>query len=542
MLTFDNRNFSEWRTSLPLFKEHKVEASLSHYSFLLLIAVGLTSCATAPPNINRTASRAFTSAETASTQLARAAKQAETAHAKAGESGIRLLISGQSAFVARMQLAAQAHKSIDLQYYIWNKDLSGRLLTHQLLKAADRGVRVRLLVDDMVLIDRDANGAILDQHPNIELRIFNPFSRSSSRALQILTQMKTITRRMHNKSFTVDGHVCILGGRNIGNEYFGANNELDYGDLDALVIGPTVKEMETSFDQYWNSPLAYPISTLHQQTPDKAGIAEGRQHLSTLLASPETDHYRQALASSHLAKDLDRGTLKFEWAQARIIADAPEKISNPRSATELHLTTKLKPYFDKTKKELVIISPYFVPTKKGTDYLCDMARRGIKIRILTNSLASTDVWAVHAGYRKYRKDLLSAGIELYEVDYATKKLAGRDVKWLGGSPKTSLHAKSFVFDRQQVFIGSYNFDPRSAYENTEVGIVADSPAIATRLASIFDRRLDRAVYRLDLEKGKLRWHHFKNGEKKIYTKDPHTTFFQRLKPRLIGLLPVEWLL
>ncbi len=455
---------------------------------------------------------------------------------------MRLLISGQDAFLARMELTEKAQKSIDLQYYIWNKDLTGRLFTNQLLEAADRGVRVRLLVDDMVLIDRDANGAILDSHPNIELRIFNPFSRKSSRVLQMLTHMTTITRRMHNKSFTVDGHVCILGGRNVGDEYFGANKQLDYGDLDALVVGPTVKEMETSFDQYWNSAFAYPITTLYKKVPNETEIAAARKKLAALISTPEADRYRKALASSRLGDDMEKGTLDFEWAQARIIGDAPEKIASSRSATQLHLTSKLKPYFDQTKKELVIISPYFVPTKKGTTYLSDIARSGVKIHILTNSLASTDVFAVHAGYRKYRKDLLAAGIELFEVDYATKKAQGRDVKWLGGSSKTSLHAKSFVFDRQQAFIGSYNLDPRSAFENTEVGIIVDSPVIANKLASIFDKRSDKAVYRLELVKGKLRWQHTENGETKIYTKDPHTTFFQRLTPRLLGLLPLEWML
>ncbi len=513
-----------------------------HTYLLLLISLVLTSCATAPPNTNRTASHVYSKSDTADTQLARASKRSIKQHAKPGESGVRLLVSGQDAFLARMKLAEKAQKGIDLQYYIWNKDLTGRLLTAQLLQAADRGVRIRLLIDDMVLIDRDANAALLDQHPNIELRIFNPFSRKSSRVLQMLAQMKTITRRMHNKSFTVDGHVTILGGRNIGDEYFGANNKLDYGDLDTLVIGPAVEQMQTSFDQYWNSPLAYPISTLHKKVPTKKILADGRNLLTALISTPEAERYRHALSHSHLAKDLEKGELAFEWVQARIIADAPEKISSPRSATELHLIRKLKPYFDQTKKELVIISPYFVPTKKGTAYLGDIARSGIKVRILTNSLASTDVSAVHAGYRKYRKALVAAGVELYEVDYASKKLAGRDVKWLGGSSKTSLHAKSFVFDRQQAFIGSYNLDPRSAFENTEVGIIVDSPVIANELASIFDKRTYQAVYRLELVKGKLRWNHFENGKTKIYTKDPHTTFFQRLTPRLMGLLPIEWLL
>ncbi len=512
------------------------------YSFLTLLAFGLASCATAPPNTNKTASHAFSSSDTDNTSLARATKKKVTRHANPGESGVRLLISGQDAFLARMELTKSAQKGIDLQYYIWNKDLTGRLFTNQLLEAADRGVRVRLLVDDMVLIDRDTGGAILDSHPNIELRIFNPFSRNSSRTLQMLGQLRTITRRMHNKSFTVDGHVSILGGRNVGDEYFGANDKLDYGDLDALVVGPAVKEMETSFDQYWNSSFAYPITTLHKKYPDETDVKEGRKELSKLISTPEANLYRKALASSHLARNLEEGGLNFEWAQARIIGDTPEKIGSSRAATELHLTTKLKPYFDQTKNELVIVSPYFVPGKKGAAYLGDLARRGIKVRILTNSLASTDVPAVHAGYRKYRKALVTSGVELYEVDSTTKKLAGRDVKWLGGSSKTSLHAKSFVFDRQQAFIGSYNFDPRSAFENTEVGIVVNSPVIATELASIFDKRLNKAVYRLELEKGKLRWHHFENGKIKIYTRDPHTSFFQRLTPRLMGLLPIEWLL
>lgn len=517
-----------------------MRTSLFHNILLTSLAVALASCATAPSNDSRTASTALKN--TSGTALAQAAKRQIENHASPGQSGVKLLISGQDAFVARLELTEKAQKGIDLQYYIWNQDLTGRLLIDHLLKAADRGVRVRLLVDDMVLIDRDSGGAILDRHPNIELRIFNPFSRKTGRVWQMLTQMRTITRRMHNKSFTVDGHVSILGGRNIGDEYFGANDELDYGDLDALVIGPAVKEMESSFDQYWNSALAYPITTLHKKVPDELEMKERRMELSEAISTPEADNYRKALAKSSLATDLAKGGLDFEWAAAHIIGDAPQKIGSSRSATELHLTTKLKPYFDKTEKELVIISPYFVPTKKGTAYLCDLAQRGIKVQILTNSLASTDVTPVHAGYRKYRKDLVAAGVDLYEVDYATKKAGGRDVQWLGGSSKTSLHAKSFVFDRKHAFIGSYNLDPRSAYENTEVGIVVDSPVISNTLASIFDNRVKKAVYSLKLDNGKLQWHHFENGETKIYHKDPHTTFFQRLTPLLIGLLPIEWLL
>ncbi|MFK5922100.1 MAG: phospholipase D family protein [Verrucomicrobiota bacterium] len=513
-----------------------------HYSFLLLIAVSLTSCATAPPNDSRASSYVFTYTDTSHSPLAQAAKRKIGQKGKAGESGARLLTGGQDAFLARMKLTEHAQKSIDLQYYIWNQDLTGRLFSNQLIKAADRGVRVRLLVDDMVLIDRDTNAAILDQHPNIEVRIFNPFSRKSSRVLQMLGQMKTITRRMHNKSFTVDGHVCILGGRNIGDEYFGANDEIDYGDLDTLVIGPVVKEMEHSFDTYWNNELSYPIATLHPQKPSEAQIKEGREKLSSLISTNEADRYRKALTRSHLAEDLEKGQLEFAWGQARIIGDAPEKISSSRSATNLHLTTALKPYFDKTQKELIIISPYFVPTKTGTTYLASIARRGVKVRILTNSLASTDVPAVHAGYRKYRKDLLAAGIELYEVNDQKKKLDSRDLNWLGGASKSSLHAKSFVFDRQQSFIGSFNFDPRSAKENTEVGIVLDSPEIAQELAFIFDNRLKKSVYQLQLSKGKLLWQEVKKGELKIHHKDPHTSFFQRLTPRLMGLLPIEWLL
>ncbi|MCF6311383.1 MAG: phospholipase D family protein [Verrucomicrobiales bacterium] len=520
-----------------------MSTTIFHYSLLILIVISLTSCATAPPNDSRTASYALPKAETSSSSLTRHIRKESAPHDLSGKSGARLLVNGTSAFVARMLLVEQAQKSLDLQYYIWNADLSGRLLTHQLLKAADRGVRVRVLLDDMVFAGRDANASLLGQHPNIELRIYNPFSRKSSRLWQMATRMKTITRRMHNKTFTADGSISILGGRNIGDEYFNANHDLDYGDLDVMVIGPVVEKVENSFDRYWNSQLAYPISTLHPQTPNQTQTTQLRSQLASLIKLPEAKRYRVALENSQLASDLRNKNLKFEWTQARIVVDAPEKTTSPRSAKELHLTTQLKPYFDHTQKELILISPYFVPTKKGTAFLCKLSQQGTRVRILTNSLASTDVAPVHAGYRKYRKALLAAGIELYEVNDTTQAPEKGGANWLGEVSKSSLHAKSFIFDRQQIFIGSYNFDPRSAIENTEIGIILDSPIISSKLAILFEQQLERGSYRLELSNGKLLWHQVeKNGNIKTYHKDPHTTFFQRLAPRLMGLLPIEWLL
>jgi putative cardiolipin synthase len=424
-------------------------------------------CATLPKDFDRPESFALT--DTENTAFGKSLAEETAAHP--GKSGFHLLGSGLDAFVARAVLSHYAERSIDAQYYLYHNDLVGKLFTDLLLKAADRGVRVRLLVDDMGLAGRDLGAVALNSHPNMEVRIFNPFSRNVGRTSQFVTRLGSVTRRMHNKSFTVDNQITILGGRNIGNEYFDADPDMAFADLDVMAIGPAVKEVSSVFDLYWNSELAYPASVLlkgEPPTPEK--VKELRGRLNEYVAAQTDSEYLRALRNSDLANKLRKDEVEFRWGDAEVVFDQPEKLLHDFSATEYHLAPMLKPYWEGSIKELIIFSPYFVPGKPGTAFLTQLSKRGVRVRILTNSLASTDVGLVHAGYKKYRKKLLREGVELYELNKKLTRKQRKGKKGPGGSSKASLHTKSFVFDRKQVFIGSLNLDPRAVLHNTEIGV------------------------------------------------------------------------
>jgi putative cardiolipin synthase len=505
--------------------------------FTLLFISG---CATLPQNFERPESHALT--DTGDTHWGRLRQDERAAHP--GQSGFILLANGLDAFVARALMAEFAERSIDVQYYLYHDDLTGRLLTHQLLKAANRGVRVRLLVDDMGLGGRDLSVSVLDSHPNIEVRIFNPFSRNVGRLSQFVTRLGSVTRRMHNKSFTVDNQATILGGRNIGNEYFDADPDIAFADLDVLLIGPVVADVSASFDTYWNSELVYPINVLTKKPPTPEEIQEKTQKFNEFIVQQENSPYLLALRNSDLANEIRQQNVRYYWGDAEAIFDRPEKILDDRSRSDDHLVAQFKPYWDKIENELIILSPYFVPGKEGVESLVKLKESGVDIRILTNSLASTDVGVVHAGYAKYRKDLLRAGIELYELNKKISKKERKGKKGQEGSSKASLHAKTFNLDRKWVFIGSFNLDPRSVYENTEIGVVMDSPEIAQYMAQKFDANIATFAFRLELrseEDGgeRILWHGYENGKKRVYTADPYTGFWRRLGVWFMGLLPIE---
>ena len=507
---------------------------------VLLALTFVSGCATLPENVNRTESFAYT--DTGDTAIGREFADKIAEHP--GKSGFFLLGHGLDAFVARAVFAHFAERSIDVQYYLYHADLVGRLLADQLLKAADRGVRVRMLVDDMGLEGRDFNVAAMDSHPNLEIRIFNPFSRKTGRISQFLTRMGSVTRRMHNKSFTVDGQVTILGGRNIGNEYFEADPDLEFADLDVIAVGPVAREVSASFDRYWNSELAYPVSALVDEPPTPEDVRQLRRQLDDFVAEQEDSAYLMSLRNSKLARQLRDGEAKLIWGDAVVIYDQPEKLLHDTDRTEFHLAPKLKPFLEKIDKELIIFSPYFVPGKKGTAFLTQMVERGVRVRILTNSLASNDVGIVYSGYAKYRKSLLRGGVELYEMNKKLPRAQRKEKKAPGGSSKASLHAKSFVFDREQVFIGSLNLDPRAVVHNTEIGVVLASPEIAEGMGDWFDKNIEELAFRLELvtdEDGSetLLWHGLVDGKPVTFDVEPYTGFWKRFGIGFLRLLPIE---
>jgi len=497
----------------------------------------LGGCATLPPNVGQTVTHAFR--DTGDTLLGQAVRARVESHP--GKSGLYFLDNGLDAYVARAVLAEKAERSIDVQYYLYHNDRTGKFFTQKLLEAADRGVRVRLLVDDMDLGGRDLGVAAMDAHPRVEVRIFNPFSRRSPRATQFVSRFGSVTRRMHNKSFTVDNQVTVVGGRNIGDEYFETNPILNFSDLDLLAIGPVVGEVSASFDAFWNNELAYPAATLLEESPSAKQIDGLRRHLEKFAAKMRGSDYADALRSSDLARILKEGRIPYRWGEARALSDDPGKIQADPGEEQLRLSSQLRPHFEDVQSELIILSPYFVPGSKGVKFLCGLADRGVKVRILTNSLASTDVGVVHAGYTKYRTPLLRCGIELYELN---AKVAGPERSGRTKGSSTSLHAKTFVLDRKTLFVGTLNLDPRAVVYNTEIGILADTAEMSEEVAVRFDEQILDVAFRVELYRDlrgdeRPRWVGYEAGEEKIYLNEPHTGFWRSLGIGLLGILPIQ---
>ena len=431
-----------------------------------------------------------------------------------------------------MLLARAAERSLDVQYYIWHADTSGGLLAHELWQAAERGVRVRLLVDDNSTRGLDESIAALDAHPNIEVRLFNPYANRGFRLGELATDFARLNRRMHNKSFTADNQAAIVGGRNVGDEYFGADSPVEFADLDVLAVGAVVPEVSAAFDAYWNSESAYPAASLI----DQAGQL---RPLERIEEQPGAARYLQAVRATPLVQMLLSGSLPLEWAAARVVQDDPAKVLRPPEKTELHLLPRLEKAMGKPLRELDLVSPYFVPTKDGAAALTALAESGVRVRVLTNSLAATDVSPVHAGYAKYREELLRAGVRLFELKPNVEDVKTKDKGRGAGNSDASLHAKTFGVDRSRIFVGSFNFDPRSARLNTEMGIVVESQTLASRLSEALDRDMANVAYEVRLSSdGSLEW-----VERDVrHTSEPGAGVLKRLWIGFLSILPIEWLL
>lgn len=508
----------------------------------------LVGCASLPENNQQIPSYALTNTnETTIAKGVALRKKRDSAPEEA--SGMLLIQDGLDAFVARAGLASTAEKTLDVQYYLFHSDLSGRLLTVALFEAAERGVRVRLLLDDMDMAGADKDLATLNSHKNIQIRLFNPFIRGKSRTGQLVSRFGTVTRRMHNKSFNADNQIAILGGRNIGDAYFSADPDVEFGDLDVGLAGPVVKEVSASFDLYWNSPLAYPVETLVNIPAKGLDLDETRHRINAYKEQHKDNDYIRRLENSNLVQRAKNGTTRWHWGDAKVLADHPDKISEKRDQTQYHLTPLLGPYINGVENELIVVSPYFVPGKEGVAFFKDLTSRGVTVKIMTNSLASNDVPIVHSGYMSYRKDLLEAGVLLYEADKRASLARAKGEKVeknkekakLFGSAgsKTSLHAKYFIMDRQQAFIGSLNLDPRSVVENTEIGTLIDQPELAKQLAEDFDRDINKIAFDVYLDDGKLRWTKHAGDDKTVFNHEPYTSWWTRFKVNMMRILPAE---
>jgi len=497
----------------------------------------LSGCTGLPSLDGRSASSALE--DTAGTRLARAIAPHIAAHP--ARTGIYALSAPLDAFAARALLAAAADKSLDVQYYIWHGDQTGRLLFEALWQSAQRGVRVRLLLDDNGVAGLDPTLAALDAHPNIEVRLYNPFASRSMRALGYLTDFSRLNRRMHNKSFTADNQASIVGGRNIGNEYFGAGHETLFEDLDVVAVGPAVGEVSKAFDLYWNSASAYPAASL-LEAPGPQAAARLEADFAAARTDPGSAAYVKALRETPLVRELLDGRLPLEWTDARLLRDDPAKTLDTTGRTDVLLLAELLRSTARPEKSFDLISPYFVPGKEGAAALAALVQRGVAVRVLTNSLAATDVGAVHAGYAKRRHDLLRAGVRLYELKPTAQRDAPRGSR-ASGSSSASLHAKTFSLDRSRTFVGSFNFDQRSALLNTEMGLMLDSPALGRQLAEGLDKQLPRGAYEVRLTAaGDLEWIERGDASDTRYATEPGAGALRRGWIRFLSVLPIEWLL
>ncbi|WP_171125632.1 MULTISPECIES: phospholipase D family protein [unclassified Ruegeria] len=454
-----------------------------------------------------------------------------------GLDGVRPLGNGRAAFAARAIFARQATSSIDAQYYIWQDDVTGLMLLDELRAAAERGVRVRLLVDDNGISGLDGLLAELDALPNAHVRIFNPFTLRNPKLLSYAFDFSRLNRRMHNKSMTVDGVATIVGGRNIGDIYFDYGAGTHYLDVDTIAIGPIVDEVSQSFDAYWNSSSSYDAALFLEPTAGKSLQSKADAARKTAVGAG----YQKAIQDNELADRIAARDLKVEWSEVTLFVDDPAKGLGQADSENL-IVEQLIAFANDSQTSLDLVSAYFIPGKRGAEVLEGLARSGVKVRVLTNSLDATDVMPVHAAYMRYREDLLNSGVELLELRALRQEHRERSLPEMLAGSASGLHAKVFGSDGKRVFIGSYNLDPRSARLNTEMGLMIESAAIAESLAEKLANT--DFSYRVELnEDDEIVWlQEEQDGTVTVYTADPETSGFQRALTAVVRWLPVEWML
>lgn len=450
-------------------------------------------------------------------------------------SGLLLLADNLQAFAVRAFAARNAGRSLDLQYYYWLDDLTGGLLAREVIAAADRGVRVRLLIDDINTRGDDSSYLGLDRHPNIEVRLFNPSrNRSSSlrRGIELVLRAFRATRRMHNKAWIADGRIGVIGGRNIGDAYFDASRTSNFHDLDVLLVGDAVPQAERIFDDFWNSPAVIPLIALSRSKLRRKLASQARRPPRRLLnAAP----FLSNLSERKEAHVLPEGGRALLWStDVEVVSDPPAKAWDPRGTG--WLAERLLASLAGARSELNITSPYFIPGQKGASAFAAMARRGVRISVLTNSLAATDVVAVHGAYAKYRKPLLKSGVDLYEL----RPEIIRNGPSLFGSRGASLHTKAFTVDGKTGFVGSFNFDPRSASLNTEMGVIFKDERLVEQMRAIFlEQTAPECSYQVTVEGSRLVWNDAMAGGPRKLRSEPGASLGRRLAATAVGLLPIE---
>ena len=497
--------------------------------FALILTAVFSSCTTVPFDEPKPHTAAFT--DTADTRLGKGVNAWVDAHD--GQSGFYPLSQGMDALGVRLRLAEIAEKSIDLQYFLMKNDTAGIVMSDALLKAADRGVRVRFLLDDIFTTAPDRGLLLLNQHPNIEVRLFNPVSRRGFDSLNFVGDFRQANRRMHNKSFTVDNTISVIGGRNIADEYFELKTESEFVDFDMMVLGPVVAEISRSFDEYWNHERAVPMDRIAANKADE-DLASVRAEVDEKMNSIYDSVYSKALEST-LLQDLMADRRALFPAEARVLSDSPDKLIHEISKEHMRLASDMLEVLYSAEKEVIMISPYFVPGDSGVELVKNLVDKGIRVVIVTNSLASNNHVPVHGGYARYRKDIIRAGAELYEarVNAAGERRGSDD-----GPEKLTLHTKVFVIDGRYLFVGSLNLDPRSTQINAEMGLLIDSEELVQFLLPDPGDRLAKLTYHVVLnEDDKLEWHGQVDGQEVVKTTEPDTSAWLRFKAWIMKLAP-----
>ncbi len=515
------------------------------------LAAALAGCASMPPGSAYPKESSVAFAHPEETRVG--AKFEDDARAHPEESAFRMLAVGADGFAARMQMIDAAQRTLDVQYYIFTADTTGLLVTGSLLAAADRGVHERVLVDDGETTHGDEQVLALAAHPNIEVRIFNPWAYRGHlrlvRSIEFLLEHQRLDYRMHNKLFVADNSMALIGGRNIGDAYFQVDPNAQYADDDVFVAGPVVRKLSATFDEYWNSALAIPVQALVGSKPSKAKLDRQRQRLSEHLQNARrtgADFLKRAEQGDPFA-GIIAGRLPVVWSHAQVVCDSPDKKHVISGDTKGRLMYgPIAEAANAATSELILVTPYLVPTAGEMKLVHDLRQKNVRVRILTNSLNSTNEMSAQAGYEHNRRQLLREGVELYELRamLGSSRGSGQSAK-MSHYGNFGLHAKLLVFDRKKLYAGSMNFDQRSRRLNTETGLIIASPDLAAQTAARFEAITQPAnAYAVSLRSpdradSALVWRTEENGKAVEYTREPSRSVWRRMAVRLYSLLPLD---
>jgi len=507
-----------------------------YYAILLSTILFFSGCSSLPKDYHYTKRSAFQDYN--STTIGRLFNSDTKKHPNL--SGFYLIPYGENALTARIAMCDLAQKSLDMQYYLWHSDDSGVLLAQHVIKAANRGVKVRILIDDIGLQGEDSIISSISAHPNIEIRIFNPFAYRDLHIVDFLSNFDRLNHRMHNKTFILDNTVSIIGGRNIGDQYFALSTKSNFRDLDIVSAGSIVRQISNVYDHFWNGSWSTPIEVLVGKKYAYRDLLSVEKSIDKRVANIKF-HYRLDKNLSEMRSRLVTIRDNFIWAKGYYIWDDPEVMSKNYINQKGTMIEKLSKRVKSLKSKLYIESAYFIPRDSGIKELRELHNRGIEVRVLTNSLASNDVVPAHAGYAGYRKDLIKSGVELYELreDVGGSDITNDDL--LTDTKNSGLHTKSMVFDDSDIFVGSFNLDPRSASINTEGGLYIKSKKLAKQLIKYMDQGVvPEHSYRVLLDKrGDLLWSTQIDGKTILYHSEPKSSIWKRFQSTFIGILPIE---